>query len=95
MTRALKRAILLSSLLFLLCAAAVRAREAGGGYYIGRSVIAGGGGHSAAGAMRVRGTVGQAVVGRLSSGDFDLCSGFWCGMTSLYHHVYLPIVLRG
>ena len=96
MTRALKRAILLSCLLFLLGAAAVGARETGGGGpTLVRSVIAGGGGYSAAGVTRVRGTVGQAVVGRKSNGFFDLCSGFWCGMTSLDNHVYLPLVLRG
>lgn len=96
MTRPLKRALLLSCLLFLLGAAAVGAREAGGGgYTFARSVIAGGGGHSAAGVMQVRGTIGQAVVGRRSSGVFDLCSGFWCEMTSLDHHVFLPLVLRG
>jgi len=39
------------------------------------------------------GTIGQAMVGVVSSAPYELCSGFWCG-TAAQYRVYLPLVLR-
>lgn len=56
-------------------------------------VIGGGGGHSEAGSFILDATVGQAVVGVVSSEPYELCAGFWCGMGR--YGTYLPLVLRG
>ncbi len=64
----------------------------GGGPYISRYVIGGGGGHSQAGHYVMDVTVGQAVVGTFNAASYELCAGFWCGMSE--YKVYLPMVLR-
>jgi hypothetical protein len=51
---------------------------------LSRYVIGGGGGHSDAGNYTLDGTVGQAVVGKVSNPPHELCAGFWCGI------YYLP-----
>jgi hypothetical protein len=66
---------------------------ANGGPSIGWSVIGGGGGHAEAGSYAIDGTIGQSVVGTVSTGNYDLCSGFWCGGVVEYK-IYLPLVLK-
>jgi len=78
-----------TALAILLAAVAL----ANGGPSIDWYVIGGGGGHSEAGSYALDGTVGQAVVGITSSGGYELCSGFWCGMAVEYK-IYLPLVLK-
>ncbi len=38
-------------------------------------------------------TVGQAVAGDFSGGNYGACLGYWCGAGGEYT-VYLPLVLR-
>ena len=65
----------------------------GGGPYISRYVIGGGGGHSEMGHYILDATIGQAVVGTFSTAPYELCAGFWCGMSE--YKVYLPMIVRG
>ena len=60
---------------------------------LGRTVIGGGGGHSEVGIYSLDGTIGQAVVGTQNRAAFHLCSGFWCGLVTTAHNIYLPLVL--
>ncbi len=61
---------------------------------VDRYVVGGGGGYVEADPYALSGTVGQAVVGVASSvGDYELCSGFWCGQVVEYK-IYLPLLLR-
>jgi hypothetical protein len=51
-------------------------------FVITKSVIASGGGIMTSGNFTLNGTVGQAVVGKTTSGSFDVFQGFWTpGMT--------------
>ena len=43
-------------------------------------VVGGGGGHAEAGIYTLDATIGQAVVGADTDGDYELCAGFWCGV---------------
>ena len=65
---------------------------AANGYEIDRWVIGGGGGHVEGGDYVLNATVGQAVVGDITSDPYELCAGFWCGMSE--YKVYLPLVAR-
>jgi len=65
---------------------------AGSGIEITRNVIGGGGGHSEVGRYVMDATVGQAVAGTFSTTPYELCAGFWCGMSE--YKVYLPVVWR-
>jgi hypothetical protein len=60
---------------------------------IDRHVIGGGGAHLETGIYALDGTIGQPVVGMISSTPYELCSGFWCG-TGERSYVYLPLVLK-
>ena len=42
-------------------------------------VMGGGGGQVEAGIYSLDATIGQAAVGVNTGGDYELCSGFWCG----------------
>ncbi len=66
---------------------------AANGYEISREVIGSGGGHSEAGPYSLDATIGQAVVGASSSGDYELGAGFWNG-TAAQYKIYLPVVLK-
>jgi len=44
------------------------------------------------GNFTIRSTVGQPVTGRATTGDTELCAGFWC--TGIRYEVFLPLVLR-
>jgi len=58
-------------------------------------VIGGGGGHAEASPYTLDGTIGQAVVGIASEGNYELCSGFWCGaVVGHKYRIYLPLVVR-
>ena len=56
-------------------------------------VTGGGGGHAEAGIYSLDGTIGQAIVGRISNTPYELCAGFWCGAATDYK-VYLPVVIK-
>ena len=53
--------------------------QQGGTFTIKPSVVSGGGGSSANGTATVAGTIGQAVLGFSSGGQFSLSAGFWQG----------------
>lgn len=61
-------------------------------FEIDRWVIGGGGGRVEEGDYVLNATVGQAVVGGITSNPYELCAGFWCGMG--VYKVYLPLVVR-
>ena len=69
------RGVSLLSLIFFACFAAARA-QSGGSYQITQSVIPGGGGVSTNGMQRLEGTIGQAIPGSSSGGDYTLDGGF-------------------
>jgi hypothetical protein len=56
-------------------------------------VIGGGGGHAESGIYALDGTIGQPVVGTGSAGTYEVCSGFWCGV-SPGGPLNLPLILR-
>jgi hypothetical protein len=60
-----------------------------------REVLSGGASESAAGGVSLRGTLGQPVVGAVSSsgGDLTLAQGFWHGAAQV--RIYLPLATRG
>jgi Peptidase family C25/Putative binding domain, N-terminal len=53
--------------------------QQGGNFTIKPSVVPGGGGSSTTGPTNVAGTIGQAVLGFSSGGQFSLNAGFWQG----------------
>jgi len=65
---------------------------AANGFEIDRWVTGGGGGRVAEDGYVLNGTVGQAVVGSITSSPYELCAGFWCGMG--VYKVYLPLLVR-
>jgi len=56
-----------------------------------REVLSGGASDSIAGAVSMRATLGQPVVGVVSGRGVTLRQGFWHGAE---YRVYLPLVLR-
>jgi hypothetical protein len=52
-------------------------------------VMGAGGGPGQGGQYTLDGTIGQAVVGQDSAGDYDLCAGYWCGLKGMAA-TYLP-----
>ena len=56
------------------------------------SVIGGGGGTVTGGAYTLNSTLGQAVVGSVTSGPLYLCAGFWCMPGGFQLHC--PLVLK-
>lgn len=63
-----------------------------------RWVLGGGASDSAAGDVTLRATLGQPVVGVVTSGggDVTLGQGFWCGgsLPEGGYDIYLPLVIR-
>jgi hypothetical protein len=57
------------------------------------SVIGGGGGHAESGIYILDGTIGQPVIGVASASPYEVCSGFWCGVSDA-GPLYLPLILR-
>ena len=89
----MKRHLPLVLFVLLLLAVLAPVALAQGDYTITRSVIAGGGGASAAAPYELQGTIGQPVTGAGAQGDYDLSSGFWGWLESLFD-VHLPLVVR-
>lgn len=56
-------------------------------------VIAGGGRHITSGNTTLEGTLGQPLAYQQSSGNTELCAGFWCG-TAVEYAVYLPAIMN-
>jgi hypothetical protein len=56
------------------------------------SVIGGGGRHVEAAPFALEGTVGQAIVGQISSVPYKNCAGFWCAWEGF--QLSLPLVLK-
>ncbi len=85
-----RRVIFLALCLILILtsnvAAAVNALD------VPRYVISSGGGRSAMGSYVLEGTVGQPVAGVVAVGSYELCSGFWCGL-SVFHNL-LPLIIK-
>ena len=83
--------------LFLAAAgvAAARVALANGGLARPREVLSGGASDSAGGGVVLHATLGQPVVGVVTSGggDVTLGQGFWHGATPGYK-IYLPLVIR-
>ena len=55
--------------------------------------VLGGGASDSAGGAALRATLGQPVVGIVTSGDVTLVQGFWHGEAAGYS-IYLPLVMR-
>ena len=69
---------------------------ANGGDGLARWALSGGASDSTAGAVSLRGTLGQPVVGAVSNGSITLGQGFWYGggLPEDDSVIYLPIVLK-
>lgn len=81
--------LLISAALLLLTSVAL----ANGPPSLVRWVIGGGGGHAETPPYALDFTLGQSVVGVVSSSPYELCLGFWCE-TAAEYGVYLPLLLR-
>ena len=90
----MKTKILILALVLALLLAVAGAALANGAPPRPREVLSGGASDSAAGDLTLRATLGQPVVGVVTSGggDVTLGQGFWHG--GGYYHIYLPLVLR-
>ena len=87
--------ILALALVVALFLAAAGAALANSGVEQLREVLSGGASDAAAGDLTLRATLGQPMVGVVTSsgGDVTLGQGFWHGGIAAYA-VYLPLVLR-
>jgi hypothetical protein len=87
--------VLILALVLALFLAAAGAALANGGIELPRWVLGGGASDSAAEGVALRATLGQPVVGVVTSGggDVTLGQGFWGGATPGYN-IYLPLVIR-
>jgi hypothetical protein len=56
-----------------------------------RQVLGSGASEATNGTIRLRGTLGQPIVGDISARDVVLEQGFWHGAR---YHIYLPLVTR-
>ena len=52
-----------------------------------------GGGTASSANYAVSYTVGQSVIGSSSSGNYEVCTGFWCEALSAFK-IYLPLILN-
>ena len=57
-------------------------------------VIASGEGVQASVDYSIVSTVGQSEIGSAGSVEYDLCSGYWCGISRLDMRIYLPLLRR-
>ncbi len=85
-----RRAILLALVAVIFAASAVLAAPTA--LQVPRSVFGGGGARVVAGSYALDGTIGQPVVGIVSSGSYQVCSGFWCGL-GIYKSL-LPLIFK-
>ncbi len=86
----IRRAILLALVVVILAASAVLAAPSA--LQVPRNVISAGGARVAAGSYALDGTIGQAIVGVVSAGSYQVCSGFWCGLG--IYKLFLPIIMK-
>ena len=91
----MKTRVLILTLVLALSLVVAELALANGGVERPRWVLGGGASDSAAGGAALRATLGQPVVGVVTSGsgDVTLGQGFWHGATSGYN-IYLPLVIR-
>jgi hypothetical protein len=91
----MKTRILILSLALILSLVVAGLALANGGLARPRWVLSGGAADSAGGGVTLRATLGQPIVGVVTSGggDVTLGQGFWHGATSGYN-IYLPLVIR-
>jgi hypothetical protein len=88
--------MLIPALVLVLFLAVAGVALANGGVERPREVLSGGASDSAAaGGIALRATLGQPVVGVVTSGggDVTLGQGFWLGGSAVYN-IYLPLVIR-
>jgi hypothetical protein len=95
----MKTKILIPALmLVLLLAVGGVALAQGGGVELPRWVLGGGASDSAGGDVTLRATLGQPVVGVVTSGggDVTLGQGFWHGggLAGGGYDIYLPLIMR-
>jgi hypothetical protein len=94
----MKTKILILALVLALFLAAAGAALANGGVELQRWVLGGGASDSAAGGVALHATLGQPVVGVVTSGggDVTLGQGFWHGggLPEGGYDIYLPLVRR-
>ncbi len=61
-------------------------------------VTGGGGGRLESDNLSLDNTLGQPVVGVVSSGNMELCAGFWCRIVvqaeAAENCIYLPVVVK-
>lgn len=69
--------LLLALVLWLTIATPAADAQSGGDYRITRGLIAGGGGEAGNTDYRVGVSVGQALAGTVSGGDYTLRGGYW------------------
>jgi len=91
----MKTKVLILALALTLSLLVVGVALANVGVELPRRVLSGGASDSAAVGATLRATLGQPVVGVVTSagGDVTLGQGFWCGATT-GHNIYLPLVMR-
>lgn len=92
----MKTKILILTLVLALFLAATSVVLANNGIELPRWVLGGGASDSAGGDTTLRATLGQPVIGVVSSGDVSLGQGFWHGgdLPEGEYHIYLPLVQR-
>jgi hypothetical protein len=94
----MKTKILIPALMLVLLLAASGVALANGGVELPRWALGGGASDSTGGDVAIRATLGQPVVGVVTSGggDITLGQGFWHaeGLARGWYDVYLPLVLR-
>jgi len=67
---------------------------ANGDLELPRWALGGGASSSTAEGVALQATLGQPVVGIVSSGDVTLGQGFWRGGAAPGYNIYLPLVIR-
>lgn len=65
-----------------------------GGYEVFWYTVDGGGGTSSGGGYRLDGTIGQPDAGSQQGGVYELAGGFWAGLASALHSLFLPLVTK-
>jgi hypothetical protein len=94
----MKTKVLILALVLALFLAAGGAALANSGVELPRWVLGGGASDSAAEGVALRATLGQPVVGVVTSGggDVTLGQGFWRGgsLPGDWYDIYLPLVIR-
>jgi len=90
----MKTKILILALVLALFLGLAGAALANNGIELPRWVLGGGASDSAANGVTLRATLGQPVVGVVSSGDVTLVQGFWHGssLPDGGYDIYLPLV---